>query len=612
MISVSDSPRADRLGALRARLAREGLAAWWLPSADPHLSEYLPARWRGRAWLSGFSGSVGELLVSADRATLLVDGRYRLQAEAELAGSGIAVIQTEGPRSGATAVAQWLARHLRRGDRIGVDAQVLAWSSAQTLQPALTAAGLTLAAADDLLDTIWPDRPALPSTPLQDYPQAGETAAAKLARLRQAMAQQGASHHLVSALDEIAWLLNLRGQDVPYNPVFLAHALVDARGLQLFVGAQRLSAELQARLAAEGVRLRPYGEIGAALAQLPPASRLLLDPARCTLACIQALPLAVTLLSAPNPMQALKACRNAEQAQALRATMAADGAALCEAFSALRARLDQPGDRPTELDLHPLLCEARARRPGYRGPSFETIAGFGPHAAMPHYSPTPASALPLQAPGLLLVDSGGHYSGGTTDITRVWALGEPTARQRQDYTRVLQGLIALSRLRFPRGTLAPMLDAIARVPLWRQGLDYAHGTGHGVGHYLNVHEGPQLFAQTLPRPEMGLQPGMVISVEPGLYRAGQWGIRLENLVLCVPDPEASAQGFGEFLAFETLSLCPLDQRCLDLSLLLPHEQAWLDDYHARVRQQLAPLLQGEALNWLLVHTQPLSALEKAP
>lgn len=604
---MTSSPYAERLGALCTRLRERRLAAWWLPSADPHLSEYLPPRWRGSAWLSGFSGSVGQLVVAPHAAALFVDGRYVLQAQAEMAGTGIAVVQTAGPRAADEALLGWLRQQLPQGARIGVDAQVLAWSSAQTLRPAIAELGLTLAPEADLLDTIWPDRPTLPRSLLHEYPlpEAGESRRDKLARLRAEMQAQGATHHLVSALDEIAWLLNLRGDDVDFNPVFLAHALLDAHRLHLFVGAGRLAPALQQRLAEDGVRVHDYEDLAPTLASLGAGTRLLLDPARVTLGTVQAVPDAVTRLPAGNPAQLLKSRRNAAQAQDLRATMAQDGAALCEFMAELAQRLGRPGPPPTELLLHDAVTTARARRPGFRGPSFATIAGVGPHAAMPHHVPTPTTARPLQAPDLLLIDSGGHYVGGTTDITRVWALGTPSAAQRRDYTLVLKGLIALSSLRFPRGTLAPMLDAIARVPLWREGLDYGHGTGHGVGHYLNVHEGPQLFAQTLPQPDTALQPGMVISIEPGLYRAGQWGVRLENLVLCVPAPEASAQGFGDFLAFETLSLCPLDQTCINPDLLDATERRWLDDYHARVRTTLQPLLKGDALAWLLHRTQPL-------
>ncbi|MBT9459276.1 MAG: M24 family metallopeptidase [Burkholderiaceae bacterium] len=597
----------ERLARLRGEMAARGMAALLIPSADPHLSEYLPARWQGRAWASGFTGSVGHLIVASERAVQLVDGRYLLQARAELADTGIEVAQTDGTRTTDEALLAWLLASLPVGAQIAVDGQVLAVATAQRLGQGLAEAGMTLRWQEDLLDAVWADRPALPSTPLREHrlPEAGARRTEKLARLRGCMAELGASCHLTLALDEIAWLLNLRGADVPFNPVFLAHLLVDKATCRLFVGIARVDEVLRQRLAEDGVTVEEYAAIGAALRALPAESRLLLDPARVNLALLEQLPEGLRQVHATNPLQLQKSCRNALQAEHLRATMEQDGAALCEFYAELEADLAEVG--LSELDLHSRATACRARRPGFQGPSFDTIAGFGPHAAMPHYSATQASALPLAGPGLLLIDSGGHYLGGTTDITRVWPLGgPPTAAQRRDYTLVLKGLIALSRLRFPRGTLAPMLDAVARLPLWAENLDYGHGTGHGVGHYLNVHEGPQLFAQCPARPETALQPGMVISVEPGLYRAGQWGIRLENLMLCVP---AGASGFGEFLAFETLSLCPFDTQCLEPALLDAQERTWLDDYHATVRRRLSPLLQRAALDWLRTRTEPLGAAD---
>ncbi|HEY1130813.1 MAG TPA: aminopeptidase P family protein [Roseateles sp.] len=606
------SVHGGRIAALRVQMKAAGLHALLVPSADPHQSEYLPEHWRARAWACGFSGSVGLLAISGERAALLVDGRYLLQAEAELAGADVEIVRVQNSRAPDADVLNWLRPQLPAGAQVAVDGDVLALESARHLAQGLAQAGAVLRIDLDLLAAVWVDRPALPASELWEHalPEAGATRAEKLAALRWRMAALGADHHLSAALDEIAWLTNLRGADVPFNPVFLAYVLVDEQRCRVFVGTQRVNTALRERLAADGIELCGYGEVGAALQSLPDGARVLLEPARVSAALQGRLPAGVQrIIAAPNPMQLLKACRNAQQADHLRAAMAQDGAAQCEFYVELERDLvpAKPGQGGlSELDLHGRITACRARRPGYRGPSFDTIAGFGPHAAMPHYSATAATTLPLDGRGLLLIDSGGHYLGGTTDITRVWPLGgAPNDLQRQDYTRVLKGLIALSRLRFPRGTMAPMLDAIARAPLWAEALDYDHGTGHGVGHYLNVHEGPQLFAQCKPQPEMVLEPGMVISVEPGVYRRGQWGVRLENLVLCVPSGES---GFGEFLAFETLSLCPFDTSCLALDLLDAVERRWLDDYHATVRRRLAPLLSGPALDWLLTRTLPLHAL----
>jgi Xaa-Pro aminopeptidase len=424
------------------------------------------------------------------------------------------------------------------------------------------------------------------------------------------MATQGATHHFVSTVDDVAWLFNLRGSDVSFNPVFLAHALIDAKRATLFVAAGKVDADLRVRLAADGVELVPYADASAALAALPAGARLLIDPKRITLAVREQVPAQVRVIESINPSTLLKSRKSAEEAAHVRAAMREDGAAMCEFYAWFEAAL-AAGEPMTELTLDERLSAARARRPGFVGLSFGTIAGFEANGAMPHYHATQESHAKIEGDGLLLIDSGAQYLGGTTDITRVWPIGRLDDAIRRDCTRVLKGTLALSRTRFPRGTLAPMLDAIARAPLWAEGLDFGHGTGHGVGYFLNVHEGPQSISKAVPDANMAMQAGMITSIEPGLYRPGQWGIRIENLVLNVPVPPAvpdAAPGtpeHGQYLAFETLTLCPIDTRCIDLSLMRPDEVQWLNDYHADVLRRLSPLVSGDALDWLKARTKPI-------
>jgi Xaa-Pro aminopeptidase len=598
------SPFRLRIEQAQAALKRRGLHALLVPSSDPHLSEYLPERWQGRQWLSGFTGSMGTLVVAQDKAAVFADSRYWTQAEAELAGSGIELVKI--PTGAATHHVDWLVANLKPGDTVGVDGDVLGLAAAYYLRAALDKAGIRLDTGVDLLAEVWADRPALPGAAVYEHlaPQAPLARADKLARVREAMRRHGATHHFVSTVDDIAWLFNLRGSDVSYNPVFLAHALIDAQGATLFVGAGKVDAALQARLAADGVRLAPYADAAGALAALPSGAVLLLDPRRVTLGLKQNVPASLQVLEAINPSTLMKSRKSADEAVHIREAMAQDGAAMCEFYAWFEQALGGQ-ERITELTIDEKLSAARARRPGFVGLSFNTIAGYNANGAMPHYRATAESHAVIEGDGLLLIDSGGQYLGGTTDITRVWPIGTISAAHRRDYTLVLKGTIALSRTRFPRGTLSPMLDAIARAPLWEQGLDYGHGTGHGVGYFLNVHEGPQSISKAIPEPSMAMEPGMITSIEPGLYRPGQWGVRIENLVMNVTTKTPEQDAFGEFLEFETLTLCPIDTRCIDRSLMRADEIDWLNRYHALVRERLSPLVSGDALAWLTERTQPI-------
>ena len=598
------SPYRLRIERLQTELQRLGLHALLVPSADPHLSEYLPERWQARQWLSGFTGSMGTLVVTLDGAAVFADSRYWVQAEAELAGSGIELVKIGSGSS--PAHFDWLASHLEAGQTAAVDGQVLGLAAASALRTALDKAGVLLRTDLDPIDAIWPGRPGLPAEPVHEHlaPHAPLPRAAKLAAVREAMATHGASHHFVSSVDDIAWITNLRGADVSYNPVFLAHLLIDLTGATLYVGAGKIDAALAGRLAADGLTLAPYAGAGTALAALPAGGRLLIDPKRVTLGLRAHVPAAVTLVEAINPSTLAKSRKTAAEVAFVREAMAEDGAAMCEFYAGFEAAL-AAGERLTELSVDERLSAARARRAGFKGLSFPVIAGYNANGAMPHYRATPESHAAIEGDGLLLIDSGGQYLGGTTDITRVWPIGNVSAAMKRDYTLVLKGTLALSRTRFPRGTLSPMLDALARAPLWAEGIDYGHGTGHGVGYFLNVHEGPQSISKAIPEPTMAMEPGMITSIEPGLYRPGRWGVRIENLVLNVAAETPEAGAFGEFLEFETLTLCPIDTRCIDFSLMRADEIAWLNGYHRLVLERIGPLVDGAAKAWLEERTRAL-------
>ncbi len=614
------SPIPARLATLRARMAAQGWQAVLLPSSDPHLSEYLPERWQGRAHFSGFTGSSGTLLVAAERAAVFTDSRYWTQAEAELAGSGVDLVKLDGAFN--PACVEWLqalSLKVNAGDALtlATDGAVMGLAQTQLLQSALKDAGWRLHTQGDVLEGAWPERPGLPAAAVYEHlpPHAATSRADKLAHVRQALAERGATHHWIATLDDLAWLLNLRGADVEYNPVFLAHLLVSPDGAELFVGEGNVDAALAARLAADGVRCRPYDQALPALAQLPASAVLWLDPKRTTWGLREAVPEGVRVIEAINPSTAAKSRKTHAEAAHIREAMERDGAAMCAFYAWLEQALGR--EHVSELTIDERMTAERAKQPGYVSLSFPTIAGFNANGALPHYRATPEAFSAISTPqglvaeGLLLIDSGAQYLGGTTDITRVWAIGAPTAAQKRDFTLVLKGTLGLSRTRFPLGTLAPMLDAIARAPLWAEGLDFGHGTGHGVGYFLNVHEGPQSISKAMPNPDMAMHPGMITSIEPGLYRPGQWGIRIENLVLnvpvapAVPDAEPGAPEHGSYLAFETLSLCPIDTRCIDLTLMRPDEIDWLNAYHAEVRRRLSPIVSGEALRWLTLRTEPI-------
>lgn len=589
----------QRIQALREQMQSHGLDAWLVYSADPHLSEYLPAHWSQREYLSGFTGSAAYMVVTQDKAVLWTDSRYWVQAEAQLNGSGIELMKQGA--SATPSLEDWLKEQLSAGQAVGVNGLALSVAQALSLEESLAEAELELVVEHELLDAFWEERPALPQAPIYEHEAlyAGLPRQQKLAQVRAAMTGLSSDVHLISALDDIAWILNLRGSDVEYNPVFLSHLILTAKQALLFVDSAKLAEPLVQRLASDGVALRPYAELTTELAALleDEQSTLLIDPVRTAWTICE--PYTEQTVLALNPSQRLKAAKNAKEIAHVRHAMEKDGAALCEFFAAFEARL-AAGEQLSELDVDEMIVAARARQEGFVSPSFATIAGFNANGALPHYRALPESYSMLEGDGLLLIDSGAQYLDGTTDITRVVPIGEISAEHKKDYTLVLKGMINLSMAVFPVDEPAPNLDAIARLPLWQAGLDFGHGTGHGVGYFLNVHEGPQSISHYgYGRPNAEMKEGMITSNEPGLYRTGQWGIRIENLVLNQP---AFKTEFGDFLRFETLTLCPIDTRCVDLELLREDERQWLNSYHEEVRERLLPRVAGEAKEWLLLRT----------
>lgn len=600
LMTPTPAQASDRVQALRGAMQQAGVSAWIVPTADPHLSEYLPEHWQARVWLSGFTGSAGTLVVTQETAKLWVDSRYWIQADEQLSGSGIEWMKWT---SRSPSLIDWLCEALPEAARVGVSSDVISAAQAKQWDEQLSVAGLTLDLGHDLMSAIWTERPALPHAPVytHDAPFSPTSRDEKLTRLRDALVDQDATAHFLSSLDDIAWLFNLRGQDVDYNPVFLAHAWVDAEQAIVFVDEQKLPVVVREQLTSAGVTIRPYDGVAAWL-NVQDNVTVMLDMKRVCARSAEALPDTATVIDQPNPTTLFKACKEPEALAHVREAMEQDGVALVEFFAEFEARLIR-GETLTEQSVDELLTAARARRPNFVSLSFPTIAGFNANGALPHYQATAEAHATLEGEGLLLIDSGAQYLGGTTDITRVVPIGTPTPAQRRDYTTVLKGTIALSRTHFPDGLPAPMLDAIARAPLWSQDLDFGHGTGHGVGYFLNVHEGPQGISYNgRPSSQNAMREGMITSIEPGLYREGQWGIRIENLVA---NRKCTSNAFGDFLSFETLTLCPIDTRLIAPELLNHEEIEWLNAYHAEVCERLSPYLQGDALAWLIQHTQPL-------
>lgn len=589
----------QRIEALRQQMMAAGVDAYLVYSADPHLSEYLPEYWKAREWLSGFTGSMGNLLVTRDRALLWADSRYWVQAQDELSGTGIELMKLG--QAQVPSMEDWLKTHLPDEATVAADGLCMSWQQYQLLRQYLPDMHLKIDA--DLLADIWQDRPSLPRQAVykHDVAYAVQTASDKLAAVRQLMSEKGASLHLISSLDDIAYLLNLRGSDVDYNPVFLSHLLIRQEDAVLYIDEQKLDASVKQFLVDHRIICRDYAKLISDLGEIAQSETVLIDPQR--LAALVVMNLPNNRIEFINPSQLHKSIKTDTQLAHIRRAMEKDGAALSRFFAKFEQAM-RDGIRYDEADIHDLISAERAKEAGFISPSFHTIAGFNANGALPHYHAHKGKSALIDGDGLLLIDSGGQYLDGTTDITRVIPVGQIRDEYRRDFTLVLKGMINLSLVVFPEGLPAPLLDTLARTPLWAHRLDYGHGTGHGVGYFLNVHEGPQSISPALHRAHVAMKTGMVTSNEPGLYREGQWGIRIENLVAT---REAGQSEFGAYCHFETLTLCPVDTRLVQRDLLTQAELDWLNAYHAEVKARLLPYLEGDdlATQWLIERTQPL-------
>ncbi|ERL56875.1 aminopeptidase P family protein [Psychrobacter aquaticus] len=598
----------DRIDSLRQTLIAQDLTAIIVPSADPHLSEYLPEYWQARLWLSGFTGSVGTLVVTSDFAGLWTDSRYWVHAADQLNETGIRLEKLAPSQPNHI---DWLAERLQEGDSVAVDGNVLSIAEQDRLLDAFDAHDITLITDRDVLSETWTDRPALPAANLYVHDESfiAQSATSKLAAVRAGMAEAGATHHLLSSLDDIAWLTNLRGADVDYNPVFLAHMLISEDSATLFVDNNKVSADIAKILEDSGITLADYESVQDALSTLTPEDLLLLDPSKVAVGTLSKIVDDVGFIEQMAPSTLLKSVKSDADINHVREAMRQDGAALCEFFATFEQRL-AAGERLSELDVDSMLIEVRSQQPHYVSPSFPTIAGFNENGALPHYRATPEKFSYLDANegdgGLLLIDSGAQYQNGTTDITRVVGIGHVNSEHKRDFTTVLKAHIALARAHFPDGIASPLIDAICRAPLWQAQMDYGHGTGHGVGYFLNVHEGPQVIAYSASTPkERAMKVGMISSNEPGLYREGKWGIRIENLVVNTPVANPTETEFGDFLNFETITYCPIDTRLIEPLLLDQVEIDWLNEYHSQVFAELKDRVDGAALEWLTERTQAI-------
>ncbi|EAL3905263.1 aminopeptidase P family protein [Campylobacter upsaliensis] len=582
---------AKRVGKLREAMQEKGLDAYLVVSADPHLSEYLSDYYKVKDYLSGFQGSVGTLVFTQKEAYLWVDGRYWLQAQKQLEGSGV-VLQKQDKEN---TFQNWLKKNLKQGQILGSDFAVLNLALKKELE------GFCTLKHCDLIALMWSDRPSLPKAQIYAHEKAycALSAKEKIALVRQKMCELGAENHLISSLDDIAYLTNLRGADVEYNPVFLSHLLIKQNETLLFVDEGKISGALKEELESEGILIYAYESVIEELKRLENTT-LLIESAKMTALLVEALNSSVKLIEEINPSTHLKAVKGAREISHIEDAMIEDGVALCRFFAWLEEALEQK-QKINEVDIDTRITEFRAKSPFYISNSFATIAAFKGNGAFPHYKAERQNCLDIEGDGFLLIDSGGQYKNGTTDITRVVPVGVLCEEQIHDYTIVLKAHIAISRAIFPKNIAMPLLDAITRQPLWEEQLDYIHGTGHGVGYFLNVHEGPQVLSYFAPVLEKTrAKEGMLSSIEPGIYKAGKWGVRLENLVVNtkVENPKNSA--YGEFLYFKPVTLCPFELSCIDVNLLDEKEKRWLNAYHQKVRDKLSPRLKDEpkALKWL--------------
>lgn len=580
----------NRIAALRAHIAQEQIQAFIIPSTDPHLSEYVAPHWQSREWISGFTGSAGTVVVTAKDAGLWTDSRYFLQAARQLEGTCITLYKEMLPET--PNIPEFLSAHLQEGDCVGIDGKMFSAEEVEHLQKELKKSGIRIKSIADPIQLLWTDRPAMPLAPafVYDTKYAGMSFTEKLPAVRQAMEAAGADSLLLSALDEIAWLLNIRGNDVHCNPVVVSYLLIEKDKVNYFVQPQKVTPELTEYFNVNGISVHPYEEIGDYLNSFN-AHSILMNPAKTNYAIYSAIRPGCLIINGASPVALLKAIRNKQEIAGIHAAMQRDGVALVKFLKWLDEAV--PAGKETEISVDKKLHTFRAAQPLYMGESFDTIAGYKEHGAIVHYEATPETDVTLKSEGFLLLDSGAQYLDGTTDITRTIALGPMTEEEKTDYTLILKGHIALAMAVFPEGTRGAQLDVLARMPIWKERMNYLHGTGHGVGHFLNVHEGPQSIRMN--ENPVALQPGMVTSNEPGVYKAGSHGIRTENLVLTVPAGEGM---FGKYLKFETLTLCPICRKGIIKELLTAEEIGWLNDYHRTVYEKLSPDLNNDEREWL--------------
>ena len=572
----------DRLAALREVMRRESIDAFIFPSTDPHNGEYVPAHWEGRKWISGFDGSAGTAVVTMDKAALWTDSRYFIAAEEQLQGTEFKLMKERV--EGTPTISQWLGMSLAHinGAVVGLDGYVNAANEVKGLAEKLRRqGGITIRTNFDPLDIIWKDRPEIPLNTVVQHPQeyAGETAESKLQRIRTAVKRSGAEALLVTALDDIAWTLNLRGSDVHCNPVAVAYLLIDVEKTILYINKVKLAPSAADALKTAGVVVEDYGNVVEGLRHFD-GYNILLDPNQVNYALFSAVS-AKKVVEAASPVPYLKCVKNEAEIQGFHSAMLRDGVAMVKFLHWLKPAVEAGGQ--TELTVEKKLTSLRAEQPLFKGVSFDTIAAYQEHGAIVHYEATPETDVELKPRGFLLLDSGAQYLDGTTDITRTIPLGPVTEEQKKVYTLVLKGHIQLELCKFPNHASGTQLDILARQAMWKEGLNYMHGTGHGVGSYLNVHEGPhQIRMEWKPAP---LQAGMTVTDEPGLYLAGKFGVRIENTLLIKDFIETE---FGKFLQFESLTLCPIDLSCADLDMLTAEEKQWLNDYHKMVFEKLSP------------------------
>lgn len=591
----------DRLTALRELMKKYSLDVYIIPSTDPHLGEYIPAHWRCIAWFSGFTGSAGTIVITRDFAGLWTDSRYFLQAEEQLRNTGIELVKLKMPHS--PEYIDWLEEKLKDGSTIGFDGKVMSINLTRKFEKFLEDKNIRINTSKDLVGEIWQNRPPLPDSKIFDFDVkfSGVSREKKSDNVKQRMKEEGVDYHLLTALDDIAWTFNIRANDVKYSPLAVSFALIGFDNTSLFIDKKKIPDKLKKILSDAGIALMSYKEISKALMKLCKGTRIYLSPGSTNTWLYRSIPSFCKIIEGISIPSKLKAIKNPVEIEHVKNTMVKDGVALTRFFFWLERTIGK--QKITEISASKKLNDFRNQQDLYQGPSFATIAGYREHGAIVHYEPTPDTDIELNPEGIFLLDSGGQYLDGTTDTTRSISLGNPTLEEKRDFTLVLKGTIALSLIEFPLGTKGFQIEVLARKALWENGLNYGHGTGHGVGFFLNVHEGPQTIGTGASgNLETILEPGMILSDEPGVYREGKYGIRTENLLLIEKSRETE---FGQFLKFKTLTLCYIDTKLVEKSLLLPEEKKWLNDYHIKVYDLISPYLTGEEKIWLKEKTKEI-------